>query len=212
MTITLVLADDHPLVLNGLRSALAREPDMTVLACCTDGPSTLHAVDAHRPDILLLDVKMPRMDGLQVMRALAGRGLPTRVILLAAELRRAQLDEAERLGVRGVMLKDAALSTLLHCVRAVDRGSRWPEHGPTAWPAARPAARPAPGAGPAAPLTERELQVALHVARGLRNREIARELAIGEGTVKLHLHHAYRKLRVGGRLALSVYVRDNGLA
>ena len=211
MTITLVLADDHPLVLGGLRFALAREPDMTVLACCADGPSTLHAVDTHRPDILLLDMRMPRMDGLEVMRALGGRGLPTRVILLAAELRPAQLDEAARLGVRGVLLKDTALTTLVQCIRAVHQGSRWPEHGSSAWSAERLLGRPAPGPGPAAPLTERELQVALRVARGLRNREIARELAIGEGTVKLHLHHAYRKLRVGGRLALSVYVRDNGI-
>lgn len=211
MTITLVLADDHPLVLGGLCFALAREPDMTVLACCADGPSTLHAVDAHRPDILLLDMRMPRMDGLEVLRALAGRGLPTRAILLAAELRPAQLDEATRLGVRGVLLKDAALTTLLQCVRAVHQGNRWPDRGSTAWSAQRLRKRPAPEADPLGPLTEREVQVALGVARGLRNREIARELAIHEGTVKLHLHNAYRKLRLGGRLALSVYVRDNGI-
>jgi DNA-binding NarL/FixJ family response regulator len=212
LPISLVLADDHPLVLGGLQSLLAREPDMRVLACCADGLATLQAVETHRPDILVLDVRMPRLDGLAMLQELRSRGLQTRVILLAAELRAAQVAEATRLGVRGLVLKDMALSTLVQCIRAVHEGDPWPPHRSMAsaveqW--LRQSRREGDAAGA---LTARELEVVRCVARGLRNRQIASELAINEGTVKIHLHSAYRKLNVDGRLALSVYARDKGLA
>jgi DNA-binding NarL/FixJ family response regulator len=210
--ISLVLADDHPLVLGGLRSLLAGERDIDVLACCTHGVAALQAVETHRPQILVLDVKMPRMDGLAVLQALDRRGLQTRVILLAAEVRAAQVDEATRLGVRGVLLKDMALSTLVQCIRTVHAGGRWPGHGAMASGLRRQHAHDPRMRELARLLTARELQVVRCVARGLRNREIAGELAINEGTVKIHLHSAYRKLNVDGRLALSVYARDKGLA
>jgi DNA-binding NarL/FixJ family response regulator len=212
LPISLVLADDHPLVLGGLQSLLAREPDMEVLACCADGLATLQAVEKHRPDLLVLDVRMPRMDGWAVLQELRSRGLPTRVILLAAELRAAQIAEATRLGVRGLLLKDMALTTLVHCIRTVNEGGRWPEPRSMA-SAMEQFLKQARGEhDPAAQLSARELEVVRCVARGLRNREIARELAINEGTVKIHLHNACRKLKVEGRLALSAYARDQGIA
>lgn len=212
MAISLVLADDHPLVLDGLRSVLARERDMEVLACCADGLAALQAVEKHRPDILVLDVKMPRLDGWAVLQELGSRGLHTRVILLAAELRAAQLTEATRLGVRGLLLKDMALATLVQCIRTVNEGGQWPQHRSMA-SAVEQWLKQARGENdPAGSLTARELQVVRCVARGLRNREIAGELAINEGTVKIHLHNACRKLSVEGRLALSVYAREKGLA
>ncbi len=212
MAISLVLADDHRLVLGGLRSLLARERDMEVLACCADGLEAIEAVEKHRPDILVLDVRMPRMDGLAVVQALRRRGLQAPVILLAAELRAAQLDEAASLGVRGVLLKDMAPATLVQCIRTVYEGGQWPEHGSMAGTMKALLKRSHGEAGLAAQLTARELEVVRGVARGLRNRQIARELAINEGTVKIHLHNASRKLQVAGRLALSVYARDNGIA
>jgi two-component system NarL family response regulator/two-component system nitrate/nitrite response regulator NarL len=210
LAITLVLADDHPLVLGGLQALLAGEPDLAVLACCADGREALQAVATHRPDILVLDARMPGLDGWAVLQELGRRGLRTRVILLAAELRPAQVAEARRLGARGLLLKDMALDALPRCIRAVNEGRPWPEPAAAAMPP--PAARPGLRSDPAATLTARELQVVRCVARGLRNREIAGELAIREGTVKIHLHHACRKLKVEGRLALSLYARDNGLA
>lgn len=212
MAISLVLADDHPLVLGGLQSLLARERDMEVLACCADGPATLQAVEEHRPDILVLDVRMPRMDGLAVLQALRDRGLQARVILLAAELRGPQLEQAARLGVRGVLLKDMAPSTLVQCIRSVHEGGQWPEHGSMARAMEALLKRGRSEPDLAGRLSARELEVVRAVARGLRNREIASELAINEGTVKVHLHNACRKLRVAGRLALSVYAREKGIA
>ncbi len=212
MPISLVLADDHPLVLGGLQSLLAREADMRVLDCCADGLAALHAVERHRPDILVLDVRMPRLDGMAMLQELRRRDLRTRVILLAAELRAAQVTEAAQLGVRGLLLKDMALSTLVQCIRTVYEGGQWPPHRSLA-SATEQWRRQSRGADdPAALLTARELQVVRCVARGLRNRQIASELAINEGTVKIHLHNASRKLKVDGRLALGIYARDAGIA
>jgi len=212
VAISLVLADDHPLVLGGLRTLLCRERDLEVLACCADGLTTLQAVERHRPDILVLDVKMPRMDGLAALQALASRGLQTQVILLAAEVQGTQLAEAARLGVRGVMLKDMAPQKLIQCIRTVHAGGHWLEQPSMARVIERSLQRDQGGRRLAAALTARELDVVRCVARGLRNKEIASELAINHGTVKIHLHNAYRKLNVEGRLALSVYARDSGLA
>jgi DNA-binding NarL/FixJ family response regulator len=212
LPISLVLADDHPLVLGGLQSLLAREADMRVLDCCADGLAALHAVERHRPDILVLDVRMPRLDGMAMLQELRRRDLRTRVILLAAELRAAQVTEAAQLGVRGLLLKDMALSTLVQCIRTVYEGGQWPPHRSLA-SATEQWRRQSRGADdPAALLTARELQVVRCVARGLRNRQIASELAINEGTVKIHLHNASRKLKVDGRLALGIYARDAGIA
>jgi len=212
LSISLVLADDHPLVLSGLQSLLAREPDMNVVACCADGIAALQAVEQHRPDIVVLDRRMPQLDGLAMLRELGSRGLRTRTILLAAELRAAQVAEATRLGVRGLLLKDMALATLVQCIRTVHEGGQWPEHRSMTSVMAQWLRQSRGGHDPAASLTARELQVVCCVARGLRNREIAAELAINEGTVKIHLHNACRKLNVEGRLALGIYARDKGIA
>jgi DNA-binding NarL/FixJ family response regulator len=212
LPITLVLADDHPLVLSGLQSLLAGAPDMQVLACCADGPAALRAVEIHRPDILVLDIRMPKLDGLAVLQELRDRGLPTRPILLAAEVRSTQAAEATRLGARGLLLKEMALDTLVQCIRTVNEGGQWPRQRSMAEALQDFQRQSRAERDPADSLTARELEVVRCVARGLRNREIAGELAINEGTVKIHLHNACRKLNVAGRLALSVYARDKGLA
>jgi len=125
LSISLVLADDYPLALGGLQSLLAGEPDMEVLDCCADGPAAQQAVQTHRPDILALDIRMPRLSRIAVLQELRDRGLRTRPILLAAEMRSAQVAEATRLDGRGVVLKEMAPDTPVQCIRTVNEGGQW---------------------------------------------------------------------------------------
>src|SRR5213596_1131241 len=125
MTIHLVLADDHPIVLDGLESLFRLEPDFQVAARCINGEETLVAVRRHRPDILILDLRMPRGDGLEILRTLRRERLATKVVLLAAALEEDEILEALRLGVRGVVLKELAPQQLVECVRKVHAGEQW---------------------------------------------------------------------------------------
>ena len=127
MTISLVLVDDHPLVLNGLQQLFAMQPYMNVMACCTDGEQALQAVMHYQPDILILDLKMPRKNGLAVLRKLQKEKLPTKVVLLTAALDDDEVLEAIRLGVRGVVLKEMAPQLLIQCINKVHAGGEWME-------------------------------------------------------------------------------------
>jgi DNA-binding NarL/FixJ family response regulator len=206
-----VLADDHPLVLDGLESLIATQPDMQVLARCADGQAALEAVKSRQPDVLILDLRMPRLDGLAVLRELKKLELKTRVVVLTASASTDDVVEAIRLGVRGVVLKDMAPQMLAQCIRRVHEGGQWLERASAARAMEQMIRREAGEREAAAILTPRELDVLRSVAKGLRNKEIARRLEINEGTVKIHLHHIYEKLKLDGRLALSVYAREKGL-
>jgi two-component system, NarL family, response regulator DesR len=118
MTIRLALADDHPAVLQGLKALLALEPDIEVVACCQDGEEAVEAVRRHRPDVLVLDLRMPKLTGLQVARALQAESLPTRILILTAWQNDADLPEVLKCtGVRGVILKEVAPGLLVQAVR-----------------------------------------------------------------------------------------------
>ena len=212
MPITLVLADDHPLVLDGIEAVLATQPDMQVLASCADGEAALAAVRAHRPDVLVLDLRMPRMDGLSVLRELKEKDGQTKVVVLTAAVSSDDVIEAVRLGVRGVVLKEMAGKMLVNCIRKVHEGGRWLEHASMGRALDQLIVRDAGERELARILTGRELDVARCVAQGLRNKEIAGRLGVNEGTVKIHLHNVYVKLGIDGRLALNVLLRDKGLA
>jgi len=212
VAIRLALADDHPLLLDGLEALFRPVPGFEVVARCRDGEEALRALRQHAPDILVLDLKMPRRNGLEVLRAMRDEGLATRVVVLTAALDDEEVVEAVQLGVRGVVLKEMASEMLVHCIRKVHEGEMWLERA-SAGRALDHIARREGGRKDLAPtLTSRELDVVRLVASGLRNKEIADRLGIGEGTVKIHLHHAYEKLGVESRLALAVLVRDRGLA
>jgi DNA-binding NarL/FixJ family response regulator len=212
VTIRVVLADDHPIVLEGLAALFRLEPDFDLVATCRDGTEALAAVREHRPDLLILDLNMPRMDGMTVVRALRSEGSGTRVVVLTAFFQDAEVVEAVRLGVRGLIVKDAAPRLLMQCARRVASGGDCLDSQAVATALARTVQRDQKISEMARVLTEREIDVARLVAAGLRNKEIARRLAISEGTVKVHLHHIYEKLGVDGRLALSLVVRAQGLA
>lgn len=211
MPIRLVLADDHPIVLDGLDQLFRLETDFSVVARCRDGEETLRALRLHRPDILVLDIRMPRRDGLGVLQAIREEELSTRVVLLTAALQEDQLVEALHLGVGGVVLKEMAPQLLVNAVREIHAGGRWLDKGSVNRALDKLLRRDAEMREAAEALTPRELDIVRMVARGLRNRAIAEQLSITEGTVKIHLHNIYQKVDVSGRLELALYAQAKGL-
>ncbi len=211
MPITLVLADDHPIVLDGLEALFALEPDIRVAARCTSGDAALRAVRAHRPDLLLLDIRMPVLDGIGVLRELRREGLQTRVVLLAAHFDEEQILEALRLGVKGMVLKELAPAALVECVRRVHGGGQWLEEATQGRALDALLRREAGARSAAGSLTPREIELVRLAASGLRNKEIAHRLGISQGTVKMHLHNVYKKLGIDSRVALAGYARSKGL-
>ncbi len=211
MSIRLVLADDHPIVLDGLEQLFRLEQDFEVVARCRDGDEALKAIRTLHPDILVLDIRMPRRDGLQVLRSLREEVLPVRIVLLTAALDEEQLVDALQLGVGGVVLKEMAPRLLVDAVREVYSGGRWLDKGSANRALGSLLRRDAESREALPSLTPRELEIVRMVARGLRNRAIAEQLFISEGTVKIHLHNIYQKLEVDGRLELAVRARGKGL-
>ena len=211
MSIRLILADDHPPILQGLTLLLRQEPDFEVLAGCRNGEETLQAVRQFQPDVLILDILMPGKDGLAVLRELRQLEIPTRVILLTAAIDEDNLLEAMRLGVGGVVLKEMAVPLLIQCVRKVYAGDQWLERHSIARAMEKMLRRESGTREVAQLLTSRELEIVRLAASGLRNKEIANKLAISEGTVKIHLHRSYEKLHVDSRIALLRYAQTKGL-
>ena len=209
--IDLVLADDHPIVLAGLENMFRRERDCRVLAACVDGVEALRAIDRHRPSVAVLDLRMPRMHGLAVLRQMQKDKLATRSVLLAAVLDDDDLLEAVRLGVRGVVLKEMAPTLVVQCVREVHAGNQWLEKRSVTHALDRLVRREEGTRDLAKLLTPRELEIARAVASGLRNKDIAEKLGIAEGTVKIHLHVVYEKLKIDGRMALVLKMKEKGM-
>jgi DNA-binding NarL/FixJ family response regulator len=205
---SVVIADDHPIVLAGLETLLRREPDISVVDRCTDGVETVRAVRKHSPDVLILDLRMPRADGLAVLQQMHEERVTTKVIILAAVIEDDVLLEAIRLGARGVVLKETAPKYLVNCVREVHAGRQWYEQRALVDAMDRFVRRQVASKEMTSVLSRREVDVVRAVAQGLRNREIAERLGIAEGTVKLHLHTIYTKLGVDGRTALIVKLND----
>ena len=206
MPISLVVADDHPIILSGLENLFRLERDLKVVASCSDGVEAVRAVLTYRPDVLVLDLHMPRLDGLGVLRRLSAVRASTRCCLLAVSLESHELREAIRLGVRGAMLKEAAPQEIVRCVREIHAGGRWMDASVESQAREQAAA----SLRITELLTPREVEVARAVATGLRNKEIAEKLAITEGTVKIHLHTIYEKLGVDGRTALVIHLKEVG--
>jgi len=203
----LVLADDHPIVLHGLENLLHAEPGLRVVATCVSGDETLVAVRRHRPDVLILDIHMPRKDGLAVLRQLRREKLPTKVVLMADRVEDDEVLEAYRLGVRGILRKELALKMVVQCVHKVLAGEIWIEKRAIGR-ALEVLLRRENGEREAAGLlTPREMEMVRLVARGLGTEEMSSRLAISEGTVKTHLHRVYRKLKIHNRVALTLYAQ-----
>ncbi len=211
MAITIMLADDHPILLDALENLFGLQPDFEVVGRCLTGAETVRAVAQASPDILVLDLRMPRGDGLHVLRELARANAATRVVVLTAAVSDDEVLEAIRLGIRGLVLKESAPRTLVECVRRVHAGGQYiePQFLTRAMDAAH---RRTPGGQELDDLlTPRERQILRLVADGLRNKEIALRLEISEGTVKIHLHNIYDKVNVDSRVELALRARSKGL-
>ena len=211
MTIRLALADDHPLVLDGLEQLFRLEPDIAIVARCRNADEALRVLRTESPDVLVLDLLMPGGGGLELLRATSDTARSTRIVLLTAVVDDDQLLEAIRLGAQGVVLKDMAPQLLVDAIREVHGGGQWLEQGLGGRALRRLLSREKRASAAARLLSSREREILRLAASGLRNRAIADRLSISEGTVKVHMHNIYEKLDVNGRIELTNYARENGL-
>ena len=209
MSVRLILVDDHPIVLQGLQQLLQRQADFAVVAACSDADAALEAITQESPDVLVLDLRMPGITGLEFMRRLSDQGVACRTVLLTASIDDAEVIEAVRLGVCGLVMKDSTPDALIDCVRRVHAGEQCLDQAVVTKAFRATLDREAAVRDSA--LTPREIEIVRMVAEGLRNRAIATRMAISEGTVKVHLHNIYEKLGVDGRLELTLAAQQKGL-
>jgi DNA-binding NarL/FixJ family response regulator len=201
--IRVLLADDHPVVREGLRGMLAAEPDIEVVGEASSGPEAVALAERLRPDVVLMDLRMPGGDGVEATRRLAG----TTVVVLTTYDSDADILRAVEAGAAGYLLKDTPRAVLADNVRAAARGETVLASAVAGRLLGRIRAEPAPRAEQ---LSARETQVLALVARGLTNAEIGRELYLSEATVKTHLLRASGKLGVSGRTAAVTKAIETG--
>ena len=194
--IRVLIADDHITVLEGLAAIIGRQPDMTVAAQAADGNEAVELWGRHRPDVMLLDLRMPKLDGVDVIEEIRKRDPSARIIVLTTYETDTEILRAIKAGIKAYLLKDARREELLDSIRRVNRGE-------TCFPASL-AEKVAAGLSSEA-LTGRELNVLELLARGKSNKEIGVSLYISETTVKSHLRSIFKKLNVLSRTeAISV--------
>jgi two-component system nitrate/nitrite response regulator NarP len=201
-----LIADDHPIIVSGLESVL-RGTGFNIVGVETRGDRVLDAVAREKPDILILDVSMPGLDGIEVLSALRKRGDPCKVVLLTAGIGDESLLRALECGAEAVVLKEGAPASLVRTLEKVRSGARVVDDA-LLQRALDLKLGGVPGQSGFALLSRREQMVARQVAEGRRNREIAESLAISEGTVKVHLHKIYEKLGVSNRTELAIVTRN----
>ncbi len=217
--IRIVVADDHPIFRDGLCKLLALESDFEVVAQAQDGRQVLEILQQLAPDILLLDLKMPGLDGLTTLQKLQTARNKTRVIVLTASDDKNEFVQAMKLGTSGIVLKQTATELLIKSIRKVHAGEIWLDSHTTAAvirqfvaeEAPPPAPMPAPRDRERSPLSQREREIVALVAQGFKNKEMAEKMFISEQTVKNHLHNIFDKLGVSDRLELALYAIHNNL-
>lgn len=212
MTVRVLIADDQAMIRGGLRLILEDEPGIEVVAEASDGVEAIEAARRLRPDVCLVDIRMPRLDGIEVTRALAGPGVadPLRVVVVTTF----DLDEyvygALRGGAVGFVLKGAGPRLLVEAVRAAVAGEALVSPSVTIR-LLRHLAESAPPSPSASPLSDRELEVVRAVARGRTNQEVAAELFISLSTVKGHMASVQAKLGLRNRVEIVAWAWENGV-
>ena len=211
MATRLVIVDDHPVVLQGLQDMFAPHKDIATVACCSSGSKALDAVDRLAPDVLVLDLKMSGLTGLDVLRRLRDTRASCRTVVLTAAATDEELAEALDLGAAGFVLKDAPTASVIEGVRQVAQYRFWLDRETLARAQVAGRRRRQAAAAAETTLTPRELEVIQLVADGHRNKAIAAQLGMAEGTVKVHLHNIYDKLGVKGRLEMVLAAQNKSL-
>jgi DNA-binding NarL/FixJ family response regulator len=211
--IRVLLADDQTLVRDGFRSILEREPDMEVVGEAADGREAVDAARRLRPDVVLMDVRMPAMDGLEATRRLLGDPDSPRILVVTTFDRDEYVYEALKAGASGFLLKDVRSRQLTEAIRTVAAGESLLSPTITRRLIEEYVRRPPPGQQPVqlAQLTERELDVLRLIARGLSNQEIAATLVVSEHTARTHVGHILSKLGLRDRVQAIVLAYECGL-
>ena len=213
--IRIAIADDHPIFRDGLRRLLESEPNLRVVGEAADGRQAIDLVRQTNPDILLLDVAMPNLPGLDALRELSESQSPVRVVILTASIERPQILQALQLGAKGIVLKESATQVLLKSLTAVMDGGYWV--GKESVPDLKELVlKDMPSTDEQSPgekwgLTRREMQMVAAIVEGSSNREIAQKFGVREDTVKHHLTSIFSKLGVTTRLELALFAIDHKL-
>ncbi|WP_326551109.1 response regulator transcription factor [Micromonospora sp. NBC_01813] len=213
--IRVLLADDHEFFRSGFRNALETQPDLECVGDVGDGQAAVTEIERLRPDVAVLDVRMPRMDGLTAAETVLSRGTETRIMLLTTYDDDSYIYRGLRAGTSGFCLKNMPVEELLNAIRVVARGDALIDPSVTR----RLVTQFADGLAPAAVnkppaldrLTTREREILLEVARGYSNAEIAKRLYVGEQTVKTHVSHLLTKLGLRDRVQAVIYAYENAL-
>jgi DNA-binding NarL/FixJ family response regulator len=215
--VRIVIADDHPIVLDGLRRLLSLEEDFAIVGEACDGRDVLTKVKQTNPDVLMLDLRMPNLNGLAALEALQHMNQQTRIIVLTASDDKDEFVLAMKLGCRGILLKQSEPELIVKCIRKVHGGEIWLDSYTTAavinqFSKGTPSDHGIAWAGRERnPLSAREREIVSLIAQGYKNKEMAEKMFISEQTVKNHLHNIFDKLGVSDRLELALYAIHKGL-
>lgn len=220
MTIRILLIDDHTLFRSGIRALLQRQADFEIVDEAADGVEGIKRAKQHRPDVILLDLNMPGLSGLEALHLLVEDLPDSAVVVLTVSEEADELATALRSGARGYLLKNIEIEALTSAIRRAAAGEPVISEGMTAKLVqqfrapniASGAARGHEGSQRSAPLTVRERDIVQGLVRGESNKEIARELGVAESTVKIHVQNILKKLNLASRVQVAVYAVEHGLA
>jgi NarL family two-component system response regulator LiaR len=209
--IRVLLADDHAILRKGIRALLSTEPDVEVVGEAGDGAEALAQAEALKPDVILMDLVMPRMDGIEATRQIVARQPGARVLVLTSFVADDKVFPAIKAGALGYILKDTGPNELVRAIRQVHRGQQTME-AEIARKVLFELAQPSRQPPTVDPLTARELEVLRLLAQGKSNRELAEELVLSEMTVRTHVSNILGKLHLASRTQAALYALKEGLA